>query len=186
MRNETILQTARFDPRLPKLWLIYDIIALTVFLFTIPLIVPWLILGPAFHKKKFAALECVLTDRSLHIKQGVFFKKEKSIPLDKIQDVGMTEGPLLRRFGLALMRIETAGQSVQGAADARLMGIVDLPTFRDAILEQRDLVTSAGVVGVAAGLAAGPEPAAGSEGADLLREIRDSLLRIEERLGGSN
>jgi hypothetical protein len=75
--------------------------------------------------------------------------------------------------------VETAGQSSpQGSGDAVLTGVVDAPAFRDAVLDQRDVVVSAhgGTGGARAGRS--------DEGTDaVLREIRDSLLRIEGRLG---
>lgn len=183
MRTENVLITARFDPRLPKYWLLQAVVGLAITLVGIPLILPVLVLGPVLFKKWYEALECDLTDRSLHIRRGVVFRKEKNIPLDKIQDIGTTEGPLLRRFGLAKMRIETAGQTAQGMADAQLVGIVDMLAFRDAVLEQRDLVSGFGRP-QAPKTEAAPTTAEGGD--EVLREIRDTLLRIEKRLDESS
>jgi putative membrane protein len=112
----------------------------------------------------------------------VIFRSEKNIPLDKIQDVGMVEGPLLRKLGLVQLSIETAGQSsAQGAADASLVGIIDARAFRDAILEQRDRV-----VGAAPASASEPQDRAGSNSShDVLVEISASLGRIESLLKSS-
>jgi membrane protein YdbS with pleckstrin-like domain len=177
MRDETPLLEARFDTKLPTYWLLSTLLGLTLTVIGIPLIPVALIFGAAFFKKRYDALECILTERTLHVRRGVIFRSEKNVPLDKIQDISLTEGPLLRHLGLASLRIETAGQSVQGGADATLVGIVDSPAFRDAILDQRDRVVGAHSSGEAQ---ASPSPASG-EG-ELLREIRDSLLRIEARL----
>lgn len=177
MRNETVLRQARFDPKLPSYWMASTILGLIFTVFGIVLIPFLLMFGWGFFKKRYDVLECTLTERTLHIKRGVIFKSEKNIPLDKIQDIGMTEGPLLRRLGLASLRIETAGQSAaQGAADAQLVGVIDAPGFRDAILDQRDRVAGGGAV-------AAPAPAEGTEASTrtdgVLIEIRDSLQRIE-------
>ena len=156
MRNETVLREAHFYSKLPSYWMISTLIGLTATVIGIPFIPLVLIFGWAFFQKRFDALQCRLTERSLHIKRGVIFRSEKNIPLDKIQDIGMTEGPLLRRLGLASLAVETAGQSSpQGAADAALVGVVDAPAFRDAILEQRDKVAGTGG-------SREPEPRAGS------------------------
>jgi putative membrane protein len=112
-----------------------------------------------------------LTDRSLHLRKGVWFKVDKTIPLDKIQDVALHHGPVMQSLGLCTLRVETAGGSAQGTADAMLTGVVDAEAFRDAILEQRDLVTAN--VGAAAPT---------SSDTELLGEIRDSLHRIETLL----
>ena len=182
MRQETTLRVAEFDKKLPAYWLLSLSLVLLITVVGIPLIPFALIFGMAFFQKRYEALECRLTERTLHVKRGVIFKSEKNIPLDKIQDIGMTEGPLLRKLGLASLQIETAGNSVaQGMADASLVGVVDAPAFRDAILDQRDVVA-----GGKGGAERTPEaPAAGSAGGDtrdVLVEIRDSLRRIEAHL----
>lgn len=184
LRKETILQAARFDPKLPKYWMANALIMMVVTVIFIPLVPVWLFFGWSLHRKQYERLECHLTDRSLNIRKGLIFRVEKNIPLDKIQDVGLREGPLLRWLGLASLVIETAGQSSpQGGSDAHLVGVVDAPAFRDAVLDQRDAVV--------ANLRGTPPPATESQGAaasatdaqiELLREIRDSVQRIESRL----
>lgn len=73
------------------------------------------------------------------------FREEKSIPLDKITDLTLKHGPVLRALGLVTLHIETAGQSTQaGAADAKLTGVVEARRFRDSVLEQRDRVAEQG------------------------------------------
>jgi len=67
----------------------------------------------------------------------VFNKEEKSIPLEKITDVAMVQGPLMRVFNLYRLSFETAGQSAQGAL-VSLIGINDAETFRETILAQKD------------------------------------------------
>ncbi|MFT7485912.1 MAG: membrane protein YdbS with pleckstrin-like domain [Candidatus Paceibacteria bacterium] len=172
MREEVILQKANFDPKLKMYWMMGAQIGLLVTFVGIPLMPVWWIIGRRVHQKQFDAMECVLTERTLNIRKGFIFRIEKSIPLDKIQDVGMKEGPLLRWLGLSSLAVETAGQSnPQGTSDAALAGVVGAPEFRDAILEQRDQVVSYGP-----SRAATPEKV--SEG-DVLVDIRDSLQRIE-------
>ena len=63
------------------------------------------------------------------------------VGLDKITDLAVLEGPLLRHFGLCSLKIETAGGG-EGSSmgQAGLPGIVDALEFRDKVLEQRDLV----------------------------------------------
>ena len=74
----------------------------------------------------------------LHFTKGILVQVEKTIPLENIQDVTFIEGPLLRRFNLAILKIETAGQS-QGQAHAmELVGIIDAQAYRNAILTRRE------------------------------------------------
>ena len=111
MRDEKVLQQAKFDQKLPSYWMLSTLLGLTFTIVGIPLVPFFLIFGWAFFQKRYEVLECTLTERTLHVKRGVIFRSEKNVPLDKIQDISMTEGPLLRKLGLASLHIETAGQS---------------------------------------------------------------------------
>lgn len=170
--NEKVLLEAEFDPRLQAYW---TITALIVGLFTCVgmLWVPFQIM---INRRRFESLSCELTERSLHIRKGFIFKVEKTIPLDKIQDLSLHEGPLLRYLGLCSLHVETAGQgTAQGQSDAALSGVVNATEFRNAVIERRDLVT--GMAPTAAPVAA---PGAGRD--DVLDEIRDSVRNIERLL----
>jgi putative membrane protein len=138
----------------------------------------------------FRKLECVLTERKLHVGKGLLFRTEKAIPLDKVTDLSMNQGPLLRWMNLEAMGLETAGQSnAQGGALVRLVGIEGSRDFREAVLDQRDrVVGTADAHGATSerGAGVGTDAATGTRSTDdesvaLLREIRDSLRRIEGR-----
>ena len=68
---------------------------------------------------------------------GVFFLFRKSIPLERITDVALVQGPLLRYFGIWAMRIQTAG-SVQ--CEATLYGVRNPEEVRELILSQRQRI----------------------------------------------
>lgn len=174
MRKETVLASAQFDPRLPGYFMLQAVCVLLMGVLTIPLIPLWLLFGRAVHKKQYESFSCDLTERSLNLRRGFLFKVQKNIPLDKITDLAVNEGPVLRYLGLCSLKIETAGGG-QGSTmgQALLPGVVDAVAFRDRVLNQRDLVVvGAGVSGAADGT--------GDDG--VLVEIRDTLLRIEKAL----
>lgn len=131
----------------------------------------WLVIGPYWVKRYHAALRCEVTDRNVVIGKGLLFRRELTIPLDKIQDISIREGPLLSAFGLLQLRIETAGQSSSpgGKSDADLVGLIDARTLRDRILEQRDVL-------------AVPDAAPIDSDRQILTDMRDALLRIEALL----
>ncbi|MGB1977433.1 MAG: PH domain-containing protein, partial [Pseudoalteromonas tetraodonis] len=52
-----------------------------------------------------------------------------------------SQGPLMRLFGLYRLSFETAGQSGHGAL-VSLLGVVNASEFREAILTQKDNLTS--------------------------------------------
>lgn len=168
-----LLKKAEFNPKLKTYVLWYGVLVCTISLVLIPLIPIWLIAASMYLKRYFSHLECELTERSLRFKKGYIFQTERTIPLDKIQDLTFKEGPLLKHFGLSILRIETAGNAGPGTADLSLIGIVDAFDFRAMVFEQRDKVTDNKQ------LAAGPEDHSSSQ---TLTEIRDILVRIENKL----
>lgn len=139
--SEAILKTASFNPKVKSYWITLGVITCLVCLVGIPLIpivalIIWIVAG-----RMLAAMSAQLLERKLVVKRGVFFKEEKSIPLEKITDVGLSQGPLMRLFGLYRLSFETAGQSGHGAL-VSLLGVVDASEFREAILTQKDNLTA--------------------------------------------
>ncbi len=141
-----------------------------------------------YYRIYFGKLECVLTERKLHVGKGVLFRVEKAIPLDKITDLSMNQGPLLRKLDLEAMGVETAGQSgSQGGALVKLVGIEGSREFREAVLEQRDRVVGTAHASSGARPGDAESTPAGEAGLHrsneqtllVLTEIRDALHRVE-------
>ncbi|MEO9886534.1 MAG: PH domain-containing protein [Balneola sp.] len=169
----TILE-AEFNPRIKAYLIWYGVLMCVVMIFTIPFIPIWLIFASYFVNKYFERLHCELTTRSLKFNKGYIFRTEKTIPLDKIQDLTFKEGPLLKAFGLSVLKIETAGSSGAGSPDLTLIGIVDAAKFRDRVFDQRDIVTENTS-------SSGPSDSEASENVlEVLKDIRASLARIEK------
>ena len=122
-----------------------------------------------------------LTTNALEIRIGVFFRKESTIPLNRITDVRLHDGPVMRHYGLRGLKVETAGASGQDSgSEGNLIGVINAEAFRNAVLAQRQLVIDA-ESGRAS--AATPAPMAASQSSDaVLLEIRDILARIENQL----
>jgi putative membrane protein len=185
---DPILLRAEFDRRLPVYFMLQAQLLMLCTVVTIPLMPIWLLLARGLHRRQYESLRCELTARAHTVRRGVLLKVQQSIPLDKITDLALYEGPLLRRLGLCSLRIETAGGGQAAATgQAMLPGVVDAEAFRDRVLAQRDAVVLDGAGATAATLevaahtpAASAAPSAGAE--SVLMEIRDTLRRIEERL----
>jgi putative membrane protein len=89
----------------------------------------------------------------------------------------------MRFFDIEALSVETAGQSSQGSL-VQLAGIKDGRKFRDAVLKQRDLVVGSAEDRSASATTTGAATNSVAEGStELLTSIRDTLLRIEEKLG---
>ena len=159
---------ATFDPKV-KVYLILQVAAILAATMIGILFLPfWVFLGPVWANLYFPTIEARLTQRSLVYRHGVWFRQEMSIPLDKIQDVSLHSGPILDAFGLCTLKVDTAGGG-QAGSSAVLTGVRQAEAFRTEVIARRDALSS------------GPKPAV--DELALLRDIRDSLVRIEGSLG---
>lgn len=178
---EEIVAQARFDTKLRLYLYLRSISILAMTVVGLALLPIWIFAGWAWSKRYFAALRCDLTERRLRIHKGVVFQQDKTIPLDKIQDLSLRHGPIQRALGLCSLRVETAGQSsAQGQADADLIGITDVHEFQEMVLAQRDKLESRTQP---TGINRARDEDEDATGKDVLLEIRDTLQRIEEHLG---
>ena len=62
-------------------------------------------------------------DGELRIEYGLFVKKKRYIPFERIQSLNYTEGIFHRPFNLVKVRVETAGSGKIGEAEAELTAI---------------------------------------------------------------
>lgn len=186
MTEPTILKDAEFDPKIKKYWIWSPVLVFTILIVTIPIAVLYYIIASFFIDRYLKNLSCTLTERTLDIKKGLFNKTESTIPLEKITDLQLFQGPIMRYFGLHGFKVETAGQSAgPGGSLVNIVGIVDTKAFRKAVLEQRDRLQDR----VSAPSASVPSTSteadrATGEQVELLREMRDTLARIETHLKG--
>ena len=184
MSEEQVIWDAEFNDRVTLYWLLNGALIMTVTVIGIVLLPIWFLVGRAVTRRYLRSFRCTLTNRSLKFAKGTFVRVEKTVPLDRITDIGLVQGPVMRLFDIEALLIETAGQSSQGSL-VQLAGIKDGRRFRDAVLAQRDLV-----VGSAEDRPANPagSPAsltAADGNTQLLESIRDTLLRIESKLDAS-
>ena len=175
--REKVLFRAEFDAKWKAYHLVKVLLGLIGSIVGLVVVPFWILgVGQWYCRRYFERLECLLCDRSLVIGRGLYVRVEKTIPLDKIQDLTLVEGPLLKAFGLCRLKVETAGQSSQsGGSEVDLIGIVEARSLRDRVLDQRDAVTG---IGGAAASDPRPKPETGGD-PNLLAAIRDSLQRIE-------
>ena len=164
--EETVLRRAEFDADgiIKYHWM--GLIMISLFIVTIPITLIVAIVYKIVLTRVIASWDCVLMTRSLNVKKGVFNKIEKTVPLEKITDLQMVQGPIMRMFSLHRISVETAGQSGPGSLIS-LIGIKDTEAFRKEVLEQRDRMSGTST------------KTSDSEKGDVLTEIRDSMARME-------
>lgn len=143
MTEEIILREATFSPRVKT----YIFFVVLFFLFTT--VIGWILipfwifgLGQWMSGKYFKTLSCQITSKNLRFSKGLIVHIEKTIPVENIQDLSFVGGPVLRYFGLTLIKIETAGGG--GGPHAQnmmsMLGINDAENFKTEILSQREKV----------------------------------------------
>ncbi len=85
---------------------------------------------PAF---KYKRRKYLITPDRIEIIKGIIFQSQELIPISRIQHITVSEGPLLRRYGLATLEVNTAGSEfdIEGLSkqDASLISIY----FKDRI-----------------------------------------------------
>ena len=144
-----------------NLFLLITVIGIIVMFFWVPF--GWIV-----HKKQLENASCNLTKRGIAIRKGWIFKAQQNIPLDKLTDISIHEGPVLNLFGIVRISIETAG-----ATPFSLIGLNKSTTaqFRDIVMAQRDSQSGSLVTGEQEG-----------QSDDVLIEIRDILQEIKVNL----
>ena len=178
-RRARLLLEGKFDPKLRTYFYVGTILLCLITIVGIVFLPFWLIFGKRYVNRYFDVLACDLTTRALHYKKGIWFQTERTIPLDKIQDLTFKEGPILRYFGLSMLKVETAGQSAQGSADLSLLGLQEARAFREAVLDQRDEITGRNY--------GESSPTSNSEQKEhdmavILSDIHATLKKIEQKL----
>ncbi|MDP4663970.1 MAG: PH domain-containing protein [Salibacteraceae bacterium] len=141
--NKIILKAA-FNPAIKNYILVVGSFFLIITFFGILLLPFWLLgVGQFGSKRYFNSLQCELTSRHLRFKKGAFFKVEKTIPLENIQDLTFIDNPFLRWFDLRILKVETASGNNPHGSDMKLIGIMDTENFKEEVLEQRERIVSA-------------------------------------------
>ncbi len=185
MNDHQVLWEAEFNTSVKKYWLLAPVILFTCLIVTIPIAILYYVIASFFVDRYLANMSCTLTERTLDIKKGIWNKTESTIPLEKITDLQMFQGPIMRYFDLHGFKVETAGQSTgAGGALVNMIGIVDTVGFRKAVLAQRDRLhdRDTGSAPRSSPHDVGVETS--SEQTQLMREMRDMLARIETHLKG--
>ncbi len=167
-----VLLEAQFDVNIIPYGRWWVALLLSITVAGIPLIPFWWIFSYWYGPEYYRRASVRLTTHALEIRKGVFARSEATIPLNRIADLRLHDGPLMRHYGLRGLKVETAGQSSgPGASKSDLLGLVDAVQFRDAVLRQRQKLIDSG--------AAGTDSSATGSVAGLLTAIRDILARME-------
>jgi len=172
MEKDQIIEKAVFSLKIKTYILMVVSFFLLISIVGIPILIIWLLgLGQYYSSRYYENLKCRLTPQHLVFSKGAFFRVEKTIPLENIQDLTFLENPILNLLDLRILKIETAGSSNPHGSDMKLIGINQAEKFKQMVLDQRQLLVR--------------EPNSKSISGDhneslgVLREIRDLLKDIK-------
>jgi membrane protein YdbS with pleckstrin-like domain len=150
-------------------------------------IVPDIIAYVAIHLR-YDCTWYVVSPRSLRVRTGLWKITEQTITYENVQNVNVSRGPVQQLFGIATLRVSTAGAGQTDASGsssgntAVLEGIDNPAELRTIIMDRVRASRSAGLgderdaapAGAARGGAWGPTPAH----LEALREIRDEVAAL--------
>ncbi|AEI63064.1 PH domain-containing protein [Corallococcus macrosporus] len=155
----------RFVPHLPyeyagTVFFIFELFAWLAFAVQAPItfLVAWLDYEYRWY---------ILSDRSLRIREGLVSLQEKTMTFANIQQVSIRQNPLQRLFGIADVKVETAGGGSKGGSadadashteglhEAHFRGVNNPEEIRDVIMARVRMHRDAGL-----GEPRHPEPAA--------------------------
>jgi uncharacterized protein len=75
----------------------------------LPALLPILYLAAFAPGRRFRAWGYLIDGDELHVRRGVLIRVHTIVPLERIQHIDLSQGPLERSFGLARLILHTAG-----------------------------------------------------------------------------
>lgn len=140
----------------------------------------------------------IVTDRSLRIREGVWKVREMTLTFANVQEVSIRQGPIERLFGIANLRVRTAGgggrinpnepQSEEKSGHiGYFRGVDNAPEIRDLILERLKRLRDAGLGDPDSPQPVRRDPAAMSPPAvvEAARELLEEARALHRSVGGS-
>jgi putative membrane protein len=104
------------------------------------LAVPSLVIGAA----QWLAFRYRLEGDDLVIDSGVFRRRRRVIPIERVQNVDLEQSPLERLVGVAELRIETATGGVEAEASLTVLPLAEARALRAELLARRGAVPGRG------------------------------------------
>ncbi|MBT0731950.1 PH domain-containing protein [Methanoculleus bourgensis] len=172
---------------------LYVYLTLTIVIFVLPWLVPAILAAPAvvaavtgvpilgivlftlyWIPLYYRSISYRLTVTEITWQRGVWFRQTGIVPYNRITNVDIAQGPLMRFFSFSALRVQTAGYSAQARAEIVLNGIEDAGDLQEKIM---GFVRRGGPVAVEG------EPEAPPAAADAaLEELRAIRRLLEDRV----
>lgn len=103
----------------------------------------WLIFCPWLPRRQAQTLKYRLDGTTLRLDRGAWFFSRHAVPLDRVTDITLFQGPLMRRCGIWCLQVQTAGAGDR-PAEYTLYGVADAERVRDHLMCVRDEAAARG------------------------------------------
>jgi membrane protein YdbS with pleckstrin-like domain len=153
MASETFRIGEQFEPAPQYRSYLYASLAVYIFLLNLPWLIPVLFFSPIFVSFSLGTIAIAiivfvafwiplyyksiaykLTTTEIFWKRGVWFQQTGIVPYNRITNVDIIQGPLMRFFSFSALRVQTAGYSAQAKAEIILNGIENPKDLQDKIM----------------------------------------------------
>ena len=84
---------------------------------------------------RYFSLRYQIRDNELIVTEGIFFRRNRTVPVKRIQNIDLIQNVLHRVFGVAEVRLETAG-GTQAEAVLRVLSLENVERLRQGIFNQ--------------------------------------------------
>jgi len=101
-----------------------------------------LVIFVAWVRLYYVSMWYELRDDEMSWKRGVWFRRTGIVPYNRITNLDVIQGPVMRRLGISTLSIQTAGYSGQAVPEIRIEGIEHADDLRELI---RSLVRQSGM-----------------------------------------
>ncbi|MDV0445679.1 hypothetical protein MmiAt1_12730 [Methanimicrococcus sp. At1] len=126
-----------------------------------------------------------LNDTEMTWKRGVWFKKTGIVPYNRITNIDISQGPVMRIFKISNLQIQTAGNSGgKAGSEISIIGMEDAEPLRAFIMDfVRGTAPVTAVTGGSETVSSAPQSASGSEPdmSKLISEVEKIRKLLEEQ-----
>jgi len=111
-------------------------------------------------------------------KRGVWFRKTGIVPYNRITNIDIVQGPLMRAYGISDLKIQTAGYSGNTNSEIRIQGVEEPEPLRQMIME---FVRNKAVSSEAVAAGYSSEKAEPADMDALVQEVREIRRLLEKK-----
>ena len=121
-----------------------------------------------------------LHDDEMRWKRGVIFRRTGIVPYNRVTNIDIKQGPVMRPLGISTVSIQTAGYSGKGVPEISIEGIVHAEELRELI---RTMVrVCSGGDGTGSGGTATPQAMKPADLQQVLEELKAVRALLEKKL----